>query len=136
MLTQQKKLKKRNSKSRNKTRLSSLKLKIARTASTSQSIGSSPLVEKKFIENPELTAIYNQKMWDIFKVILDKCMGDDEINFTIIDPPVRSITRHPLMLIARLLLSLYTILSFCPFYLYYMFLFMNLILQFQTFSNK
>lgn len=57
--------------------------------------------KQKFVENPELTAIYDAKMWDIFKIILDKCIGDDEINFTIIDPPVRSISRHPLMLIAR-----------------------------------
>lgn len=57
--------------------------------------------EKKFVENPQLCAIYDNKMWDILKIILDKCVTENEIDFSIIDPPVKSMSRHPLMLIAR-----------------------------------
>ncbi len=41
-------------------------------------------------------------MWDMFKLILDKCViKENEIDFTIIDSPVKSMSNHPLMLIAR-----------------------------------
>lgn len=76
-------------------------MKIVTPKSLITGSGSGGSDKQKFVENPELAAIYDAKMWDIFKIILDKCIGDDEINFSIIDPPVRSITRHPLMLIAR-----------------------------------
>lgn len=101
------------SKRRQSTSLTSSRKLLKIRSSTSRSLasvggggagsggGSNEKKHLKFIENPELTAIYDAKMWDIFKIILDKCIGDDEINFTIIDPPVRSISRHPLMLIAR-----------------------------------
>ncbi|RNA08852.1 transient receptor potential cation channel subfamily A member 1 -like protein [Brachionus plicatilis] len=55
----------------------------------------------KLIENPELTCLFEHKMWDIFSVILDKCIGEKEIDFSKIDPRTRSMSKHPLMLIAR-----------------------------------
>jgi transient receptor potential cation channel subfamily A member 1 len=55
----------------------------------------------KYVENPQLTAMYESKMWDMFKLLLDKCIGEREMDFSIIDLPVKSISIHPLMLIAR-----------------------------------
>ena len=56
--------------------------------------------DHKLIENPQLVAIFNSKMWDIFKIILDKCISPTELDFTHIDPPVKSISSHTLMLVA------------------------------------
>jgi ankyrin repeat protein len=56
---------------------------------------------KKAVENPQLVALYDAKMWDIFKLLLDKCVTYKEVDFTKIDPPVKSISAHTLMLIAR-----------------------------------
>ena len=57
--------------------------------------------EAKFVENPQLNAMFDHRLWDCFKMVLDKCIGEkNEIDFTKIDTPVKSITRHPLMLIA------------------------------------
>lgn len=55
----------------------------------------------KFTQNPELLCLFDFKMWDIFSVILDKCITEKEIDFTKIDPPIKSFSQHPLMLIAR-----------------------------------
>lgn len=60
-----------------------------------------PLNETKFVENPELVALFDNKMWDIFNIILDKCVSEKEIDFSKIDPAVKNISKHPLMLIAR-----------------------------------
>ena len=38
---------------------------------------------------------------DVYKLILDKCVNEKEVDFSIIDPPVKAIAAHPLMLIAR-----------------------------------
>ena len=58
--------------------------------------------KKKFAENPQLYAMYAKKSWDSFKLVLDKCISPDkeEINFAKIDPVFKSVSRHPLMLIA------------------------------------
>ncbi len=37
----------------------------------------------------------------MFKIILDKCVTEKAVDFSIIDPPVKSMSNHPLMLIAR-----------------------------------
>ena len=55
---------------------------------------------EKCIENPQIVALFNSKMWDVFKIILDKCVSPTELDFTHIDPPVKSISSHTLMLIA------------------------------------
>ncbi len=56
----------------------------------------------KIIENPEMCAMFDNKMWDGFKIILDKCiLNEREIDFTKLDMPVYSVDKHPLMLIAR-----------------------------------
>ncbi|CAF0975888.1 unnamed protein product, partial [Brachionus calyciflorus] len=55
----------------------------------------------KHMDNPELIRLFDYKMWDIFNIILDKCITEKEIDFTKIDPPIRSVSQHPLMLIAR-----------------------------------
>jgi ankyrin repeat protein len=57
--------------------------------------------EDKYLENPQLVALFENKMWDMFKLVLDKCIGEKETDFSKLDPPVKSISRHPLMLIAR-----------------------------------
>ena len=72
-------------------------LKIVTNQSDSDVHTESP----KLIENPQLVALFENKMWDIFKIILDKCVKENEIDFTKIDLPVRSISKHPLMLIAH-----------------------------------
>ena len=47
-------------------------------------------------------ALYDNKMWDIFQLLLDKCkVNESETNFTILDSPVKTISNHPLLLIAR-----------------------------------
>ena len=52
--------------------------------------------------NSTLTAIFKKKLWDIFKIILDKCqISENEMNFSIIDAPTKNISKHSLMLIAR-----------------------------------
>jgi ankyrin repeat protein len=52
--------------------------------------------------NSTLTAIFKKKLWDIFKIILDKCqISENEMNFSIIDAPTKNISKHPLNLIAR-----------------------------------
>jgi hypothetical protein len=45
--------------------------------------------------------MFDNKMWDVFKIILDKCVTEKAVDFSIIDPPVKSMSNHPLMLIAR-----------------------------------
>lgn len=57
--------------------------------------------EKKLIENPELTSLFEHKMWDIFSIILDKCIGEKEMDFSKLDLMTQSMSQHPLMLIAR-----------------------------------
>ncbi len=55
-------------------------------------------------KDPQMCALFDIKMWDMLKIILDKCVINDEKNeydFTIIDPPLKSMSKHPLMLIAR-----------------------------------
>lgn len=56
--------------------------------------------ERKLIENPQLSAMYEKKSWDCFKLILDKCISKEEIDFSKIDPEFESISHHPLMFIA------------------------------------
>ena len=52
--------------------------------------------------NSTLTAIFKKKLWDIFKIVLDKCqISENEMNFSIIDAPTKNISKHSLMLIAR-----------------------------------
>ena len=60
----------------------------------------------KVIENPQLVALSDAKMWEMLKIVLDKSLTIDEFNretridFRIIDPPLKNISQHPLMLIA------------------------------------
>jgi ankyrin repeat protein len=55
----------------------------------------------KYIENPQLVALYEHKMWDMLKIVLDNCVSEERVDLTKIDPPGRTINNHPLMLIAR-----------------------------------
>ncbi len=52
-------------------------------------------------ECPEFNNMFDNKMWDVFKIILDKCVTEKAVDFSLIDPPVKSMSNHPLMLIAR-----------------------------------
>jgi len=55
------------------------------------------------VENPQLEAIFDAKMWDVFEVILSKCVDYEKgiIDLTLLDRPVKSIESHPLMFAAR-----------------------------------
>jgi ankyrin repeat protein len=58
--------------------------------------------KKNLIESPQLVALFEAKMWDMFKIILDNCQTTvNEWNFSLIDPSSVSVPNHPLMLIAR-----------------------------------
>jgi hypothetical protein len=52
-------------------------------------------------ENQQLVAMFDAKMWDMFKIILDNCKRGQHYDFSKLDPPCKSIYKHPLMLIAR-----------------------------------
>lgn len=52
-------------------------------------------------ENRQLLGLYDKKMWEVFEMILDKCVLKNGYDFSILDRPVNSIMNHPLMLIAR-----------------------------------
>jgi ankyrin repeat protein len=52
-------------------------------------------------ENPQLVAMFENKMWDSIGLILDKCKNGLDYDFTKLDPPCKNIQRHPLMLMAR-----------------------------------
>lgn len=60
----------------------------------------------KVIENPQLVALCDAKMWEMLKIVLDKCLTVNEferetcIDFSIIDPPLKNISQHPLMMVA------------------------------------
>ncbi len=57
---------------------------------------------QKLIENPQMTAMFENKMWDGFRIILDKCvLSETEFDFTKMDINVFSVEKHPLMFIAR-----------------------------------
>ncbi len=57
-------------------------------------------------ENPQLVALSDAKMWEMLKIILDKSLqkneftGESQVDFTLLDPPLKDIAKHPLMLIA------------------------------------
>jgi ankyrin repeat protein len=53
-------------------------------------------------ENPQLLALYENKMWDMIKIVLDNCkLSENNFEFSKIDPPYKKVAKHPLMLIAR-----------------------------------
>ncbi len=52
-------------------------------------------------ESPQFNAMYEKKMWDIIKIVLDKCRNEDDFEFKILDPPIKDINFHPLTLIAK-----------------------------------
>jgi hypothetical protein len=58
------------------------------------------------IENPQLTNLYESRMWPMISKILDNCRLSKEeepehYDFSRLDPPFRDINKHPLMLVAR-----------------------------------
>ena len=64
------------------------------------------LLVKKCKENAQMVAMYEAKMWEMIMIVLDRCVIYDElgnekaIDFTVLDPPLIDMNRHPLMLIA------------------------------------
>lgn len=54
-------------------------------------------------ESPQLVAMFENKMWESLKIVLDKCnvRNGDEFNFRKLDPPCKNMQKHPLMLMAR-----------------------------------
>jgi len=64
------------------------------------------LDKEKPKESPQLVALSDAKMWEMLKIILDKSLLKNEftdetnMDFTLLDPPLKDIAKHPLMLIA------------------------------------
>ena len=53
-------------------------------------------------ENPQLYAMFEKSMWDMFEIILTNSKKEEMYDFTILDPPYfNNINKHPLMLLAR-----------------------------------
>ena len=52
-------------------------------------------------ENPQLVAMFENKLWESFKLVLDNCKKGSEFNFKKLDPPCKNLQKHPLMLMAR-----------------------------------
>lgn len=52
-------------------------------------------------ENPQLVAMFENKMWDSISIVLDKCKNGVDYEFSKLDPPCKNIQKHPLMLMAR-----------------------------------
>jgi hypothetical protein len=74
---------------------------ISRDNSTARG-STKPIEKEKLAENPEMVAMFENKMWDGFKIILDKCViSETEYDFTKMDMNVFSTDKHPLMFIAR-----------------------------------
>jgi hypothetical protein len=40
-------------------------------------------------------------MWDMILIILDQCLNEDFYYFEKLDPPLKNINKHPLMLMAK-----------------------------------
>jgi ankyrin repeat protein len=56
----------------------------------------------KNIENPQLNAMYEKKMWDMIKLVLDNCqIKENEYDFSILDPDFKHLNQSPLMIIAK-----------------------------------
>ena len=54
------------------------------------------------IENPQLNAMYEKKMWDMIKLVLDNCqIKENEYDFSILDPDFKRLNQSPLMIIAK-----------------------------------
>jgi hypothetical protein len=52
-------------------------------------------------ESPQFNAMYEKKMWDLIKIILDNCQNGDDFEFKILDPPIKDVNVHPLTLLAK-----------------------------------
>lgn len=52
-------------------------------------------------ENPQLVAMFENKLWESFKLVLDNCKNGSEFNFKKLDPECKNLQKHPLMLMAR-----------------------------------
>ena len=53
-------------------------------------------------ENPQLSVMFEKKMYDLIMIILDNCNHNEEyFEFQKLDPPLKSIKKHPLMLMAQ-----------------------------------
>ena len=45
--------------------------------------------------------MFQKKMWDSIMIILDNCNENDNYDFEKLDPPLKDISAHPLMLLAQ-----------------------------------
>ncbi len=54
------------------------------------------------LENPQLFNIYKNEYWDIFHIILENSKIDEDIyDLEVLNPPLNSIDKHPLMLMIK-----------------------------------
>lgn len=57
------------------------------------------------IENPQLVGLFENKMWDMLEIILDKTLdqsdSENKVDFSILDMKVKNMSKHSLTLIAR-----------------------------------
>ena len=52
-------------------------------------------------ESPQFNAMYEKKMWDLLKIVLDNCHKEEDFEFKILDPPIKDVNFHPLTLLAK-----------------------------------
>ncbi len=77
------------------------KLFLRESASVKPIISATSLLDG-LIESPQLNSLYENKMWDIIKLVLDNCQKGDDFDFSVLDPPnCQNINQHPLMLLAK-----------------------------------
>ena len=76
---------------------------VTTIAGTGQAAEAAAVQKLKHVENPQLCALFESKMWDMLELVLDKCWLDEgrQFDFRILDHSVKSKSKHPLMLIAR-----------------------------------
>ena len=58
-------------------------------------------LQPAIVENPQLNKMFQKKMWDSILLILDNCHEYDDYDFSKLDPPLKEIATHPLMLLAQ-----------------------------------
>ena len=54
------------------------------------------------LENPQLSSLYENEYWDIFHIILNNSKTDQDVfDLEVLNPPLDSIDKHPLMLMVK-----------------------------------
>ncbi len=90
--------------SRNSIRINNIAKSISKTSMASRKNLKLQLEEPE-IENPQMFGLFENKMWDILEIILDKTLSEhsseNKVDFSILDMKVKNMSKHSLALIAR-----------------------------------